>query len=445
MKVRRSTRLPAAVALLVLWGVGGARANPDAKAEIDAVTRNVAEKLVRLRGLPFLRPVAKGVRTKPQLREYILDLLHKEMPDEKLDAVTKTLVKFGLMGPETDLKKLIVDLHVEQIAGFYDWRTANLYVMLDTPPSMQEMILAHEMTHALQDQHFDLGRLPLDEKHNDDLLLATQALVEGEAMGTMIDYVLEPYGQNVLGSPDIMQLIEQFSPIGGGEVFLRAPRFFRETLLFPYTRGMAFVRTVREKGGYDLLNGVYKRPPTSTEQILHPEKYLAEPDPPCRFSLPELSGILGPKWHRMDRNVLGEFGVRLVLRERLLATDGLMRAVEGWDGDLFGLYEREDDGRLLLAWITTWDSAPDAREFYDHLRMWADARFGDTRDAGPGAFVWKSAKTVGGVWLRGSDVVLVDGVGPATGGKVALAFFRTERCETDFDPPKLRPIKATKE
>jgi len=422
--------------------VGGGYAGGMTPGELDELTARVQAKLVKLRGLPFLKPVVKGLRTKGQLRDYILALMRKELPDTKIDATAKALVKFGLMRPGTNLKKLIVDLNVEQIAGFYDWRTKQFYLMLQTPPSLQKMILAHELTHVLQDQHFDLARLPLDEKNNDDLLLATQSLIEGEAMGTMIDFVLAPTGKTVLSAPNIMQFIDQFAPIGGGDVFMKAPRFLRETMLFPYTYGLAFVVAVRRKGGYHLLNGVYRIPPQSTEQILHPVKYLEAPDPPCRFSLPNLSHVLGKQWRYLDHSVLGEYGARLVFEQRLVSTAGLTRAVEGWGGDIFGLYQHASTGKVLLGWITTWDTQRDAREFFEALRMWADARFGDTYGPTQGPFTWNVNEQIGGAWLKRSDVILVDGVPPRLGEKIADAFHHADRHVKRFRAPvplRIRP------
>jgi len=426
------------LACVSLWAQAPDTPTPASQeAQVSAIADEVQQKVVKVRGLQFQKPVAKGVKNRAELRDYILALLRKEMPKEKIDAGKKALVMFGLVKPDLDVEKLIVDLHTEQIAGFYDWRTQQLYLMTEMPPMMQRMIMAHELTHALQDQHFDLKKLPIEEKCNDDLLLATQSLVEGDALISMIDYMLEPQGLDSSVLPSLSGFLKSAAPLAGGPVLDRAPTYFRETLLFPYVQGLEFLQAAKKAGGWDMVNAAYATPPASCEQILHPEKYLSQNDMPTLVELPDLAGTLGPDWRYLDKNVLGEFAVGVLLREYLPPEMKADEATKGWDGDQFHLYENAKSGALALVWLTVWDTERDAQEFMSSYRASLAKRLGIEDVPQATATEWQVRERPLALFRQGSLVLMLDGIEPQRMGQIKGLAFGAKRTEAAANTPKL--------
>jgi hypothetical protein len=222
--------------------------------------------------------------------------------------------------------------------------------------AQNRVVLAHELTHALQDQHFSLKRLPLESKDNDDRAAAAAALVEGDATLVMSEYMLKNLSLGTIKdslTASITQNMEQLA---------KAPRFLREMLVFPYLRGQEFCGALYGMGGYEAVSKAYANPPTSTSQILHPEKYLAEPrEEPLAVSFGDTT-LAGKK--PTAENTVGEMGIRILLSEWVDDGTG-ERAAAGWRGDRY-LYYRDGDS---LIWKTIWASAEEAQEFADAERL----------------------------------------------------------------------------
>jgi hypothetical protein len=227
------------------------------------------------------------------------------------------------------------------------------------------MILAHELTHALQDQNYDLTKLPLHQKDNDDLALATSALLEGDATILMTDFYAQHAAQGKMLTDLLAMLTGQKT-----EKLQAAPVFFRELLVFPYQAGQQFALALSFRGGYEALNRALADPPQSTEQILHPEKYFGERDHPVAVELPDLPTT---EWRRIGNNVLGEFGIRTMLQTHLRPAEAKIAAA-GWGGDRYQVYERGAGGPLGLVWRTVWDTEADATEFAGAYEVYAQKR-----------------------------------------------------------------------
>jgi hypothetical protein len=227
------------------------------------------------------------------------------------------------------------------------------------------VILAHELTHALQDQHFHLSELPLDVKDNDDRAFAAAALVEGEATVVMTEYMLKNFSVNNLGGT-IASLFTQ-----NMEELAKAPLYLREMLLFPYLKGQDFTMALLGRGGYPRISEAYQHAPESTAQIFHPEKYLTEPrERPVRIRFPE-----GAKPERtpIARNTLGEIGIRLLFTRWLDEAIGESIAA-GWRGDRYMAFN--SGAGVSIVWKSEWSSDDDAVEFSDGLRRYVSARYG---------------------------------------------------------------------
>ncbi|HLV01842.1 MAG TPA: hypothetical protein VKZ59_11285, partial [Acidobacteriota bacterium] len=228
----------------------------------------------------------------------------------------------------------------------------------------QEEVIAHELTHALQDQHFDLEAI-LNADVNSDQALAHSSVIEGDGILTMLAYLLTPHGRTIADLPDLAELAESTASFSGPEFekLAEAPLFLREVLLFPYSYGGRFVQTVVRRSDWRGLNDVYSDLPRSSEQILHPEKYLADRDDPVVVQILDFSDYLGRGWSSISDDTLGEVGISILLREKGADIELARDAAEGWGGDSYYLL-RGPDGAEALILKTVWDSTYEAEEFF---------------------------------------------------------------------------------
>ncbi len=326
----------------------------------NAQIRSEIERTVeRIRGLKFLRPVDYNELRRDEIRAVVLRVLEQQISDEEFANSTAALVNMGFLPHNADLKNNLVDLLSEQIAAFYDQHTHKLFMFRgsDLRRADQRIILAHELTHALQDQHFGLRKLPLELKDNDDKVAATQALIEGDATLVMSFYTLEGLSRNNVG--DVASLIFT-QPI---QKLLRAPRYLRESLVFPYMSGQEFATRLFETGGFEAVNAAFRAPPTSTAQILDPQKFLAQPRvEPVPIAWPN-TGADG-KRHILE-NSAGELGLRLLFKEWLGPELGTQIA-SGWAGDRYRGYRLDaskNNKVLSTVWRIVWQNPEEAQEY----------------------------------------------------------------------------------
>jgi hypothetical protein len=335
--------------------------------------------------------------SRPDLARYLHEVLDAEYPEAKARVDQRTLVAFDLLSPQTDLRALRARVLEENIAGFYDERPGKkrLYAVSEDrrlSPSNQ-LILSHELRHALQDQYVDLhAQLPDAVGDFDDRRLAWLSLLEGDATLVMERFLLKrlPGGN---GSDDLSGLSMPTPEIAG------APPVVRDQLVLPYVVGLDFARALWKRGGADALRQAWARPPESSEQVLHPEKYFARESPrPVDVSYAPRGGRL------VNEGVLGEVYLRTLLGE------GEERAAEGWGGDAFRLFDV--GGRTLLFGRSVWDSPEDLRRFLAA----AQRRFAKAH----GAPEWRQGYAVyaAGPWrfalaLRAGGVQLVSSDDPS--------------------------------
>jgi hypothetical protein len=226
---------------------------------------------------------------------------------------------------------------------------------------------AHEYTHALQDQHFGLKQLAPDHPDNFDRNLAVHAIMEGDAVLTQF-----AWARDALTKEELQSLGQG----GDADAGLKAaPLVLREELLFLYTDGFQLVRKLYSAGGYPSVDAAFKDPPTSTEQVLHPEKYAAR-EASTPVQLPSLAPSLGGDWRELGSNVMGELETRVLL-EQFLDPPTAQKAAAGWGGDRFTVLT--DGTRGALALRTLWDTPPDAQEFFAAYTRSLSARFGADR------------------------------------------------------------------
>ena len=342
-------------------------------AELDARIAELLRVAEARRGLAAKRPVVSGALDEPALAARMAETFREELPEPELAAVEATLAAFGFIPETLDVGTYLPELLTGQVAGFYDPEREYLAVVLrggqgqEASPRVAEAVLVHELVHALQDQHFDLEAFEETEPLSDDGV-ARQALVEGDATLAMLDHLLDRRVEEVPGFEAVLaellagsEALAGMDVPGGGAALVGAPLWFRETLLFSYFEGLGFALAARRAGGQKLLDRAFTvDPPRSSEQILHPEKWLGERDDPVEILWPDLSAEL-PGWRRVATGELGEKDVRVLVRQWGGDADLASRAAGGWGGDRFAVYEK--GGRRLLAWITEWDGEADAAEF----------------------------------------------------------------------------------
>ena len=325
----------------------------------------VLEDVVRIRHLEPKTPIAKGLKSRDEIEDFLRGRLDQYYPPEEVLAEQKLLIKLGLIPDGTNLEELLVLLFTEQIAGLYDFEAATFYIADWIPLEIQKPVMAHELTHALQDQYFDLSGLLQPQKDNDDTMLARAALVEGEGFAVMLQYSLDNMGTSFLDIPDIVKLSRTSLEMTAEQyqVLTHAPEYLRESLLFPYIYGARFVQAFLRRNSWKELSNLYADLPGSTEQILHPEKYLDERDTPTPIESSKIPPQLDDSWNRIYQNVFGEFSLYLLLKQ-FIDLPTAEQASQGWDGDSTQLHESKT-GQLTFILRSVWDSKEDAREFFD--------------------------------------------------------------------------------
>jgi len=336
--------------------------------EQAAVRQRIEQQTSALRNLPFKRPVHYQMIERADLRRVLVDKLKEQYTEQEMHDYSRTLATLGLVPEGADLLNIIVTLYGEQVEGFYDPDNRSLYTFKDFTFSsnLDKMLLAHELTHALQDQNFDLQKFPLKVKDNDDLALATSALIEGDATVLMTRWYVEN------SDPD--RMLNDLTAIFGQntEKLREAPAYMREMLLFPYTQGQQFASALFAAGGTEALDAAFRNPPTCTKDILHPDRFLHHRTTPERIELPRVES---KDWRLIGNNVLGEFGTRFVLQQGMGAFEAQMLA-EGWNGDRYNVYERGTNGPTALVWTTAWDDEQHAGDFAEAYKKVAEKRNG---------------------------------------------------------------------
>ena len=373
------------------------------RAERQAMIDGMPATLEKLRGLKPLAPLKVSWVSRAQTRTFMETEIKKQLPAAFADAYVRTLSRVGLLPAGYALERSLVGLFSEQAAGYYDPRQKALFVNDGMP--LADVVLAHEIAHALADQHFDLKKLMPEGLHDhDDRAFGVQALVEGEATWTM--------GQYVRSQLSLFKLFELASEVMklarvDEKQLSAAPRWIRDPLLKAYLSGMELVVALHKAGGLARIDAAFRAPPESSEQVLHPEKYLAG-EKPIVVSLPDLSAAL-PNHKPLHENTLGELGLRILFRDNASTAAESDAAAAGWGGDRLRSYTREGasgEGRLLLVWRIVMDTAVDAGELQNAFGKLLAHRHGPLA-AGSATY----AATYGRVALvaKEKELLLVDG------------------------------------
>lgn len=330
----------------------------------------LSEQVAAIRELPLQRRVRARVVGSQALADKVSELGFAETDRRETEADQRLLVALRLAPADLDLSGLLEDLYREQVRGVYvpDEKTFYVSGEPDELDSAGRVTAAHEITHALQDQSFDLQRLRRAVEDDDDASLALLALIEGDAVLT---------GQlwTARHLDDSEQARAQLEAGGGGSALERAPRYLREALFFPYLRGAAFVAQLHATGGYEAVDAAFERPPDTTEQILHPEAY-ADDEPALKVAVP---GRPGDGWSASQTYDFGEFDLVELFAD--LGSETAGQVSDGWGGGQVRSWTRDSDTAVGLA--LAFDTPADADEACSALPQWY-AEVADGRSAGEG-------------------------------------------------------------
>jgi hypothetical protein len=316
--------------------------------------------------MPLYHPVPCDFITKEKINEFLQKRVKEVAKPEEIRAEELTLKKFGLVPQDFDLAKNTVDLLTEQAAAFYDYDKKKLFITESTPSETQDPVLAHELSHALADQSFHLGKFIRQGRKSDDGASARLAVMEGQATWLMSEYLARKSGQSLKDSPGLVAMMSNVSDTGGSQypVFDNAPLYLRMTLVFPYTKGMLFQNALFQRDGKDAFAEVFRRPPLSTQQILHPEKYFANlkpSDPP----LPDPH--MGHGYKGLVGGSLGELEHGILL-EQYVGKERAAEIAPHWRGSSFELRENKKANRVVLLYAVEWDSEDSARQYFTAYR-----------------------------------------------------------------------------
>ena len=482
MMSKRISRFPALVAavtlatgaLLITHSAAqrdSVASNATRNAAIVATTSEVLKETSEIRELPILRPVKSSAQSRAEIERMLIKGLNEQTTAAEMHATEVSLRKFGLAPGNFEYRSFIIKLLTEQVAGYYDPKVQQFHLADWLELEIQKPVMAHELTHALQDQHFNLRRFEKWPHGDSDAELAAHALIEGDATLAMLLYMAK--------NPLVALAFSRGLTTGvSTEQYNQAPRAMRESLIFPYLQGSEWATQLYKRGGWTMISNAFTHLPLSSEQILHPDKYFKY-ERPIKIVLPELTSLLNrgirtqqsagttntgtagvspastrgraessrpiarrpiptsggqlptanrplptAHWRRIDSDVNGEWSYYLILDQFLQAPADSKRAAAGWAGDRYALYEGPR-GQVLLAQVAAWDTENDAREFFDAYVKRTELRYPglkrldssdsklETQNLEPETrnyYSWTASEGKVVMELRGLRVVILEGI-----------------------------------
>jgi hypothetical protein len=422
--------------LAVAAGVAYRYSYPPPPSDPAAMLAVADDQVAALRGIDFTRPVSFNLMTSAEMRAKVEEEADEEwsVEDARDGEIALEALDF-LDRDEVDLHALMTDLEASQIIGYYDPDEQTLYVISDaeTLSPMDRTVLAHELTHALQDQHFDLGALGDEEDEDEgdvesagdegngdgaggegsgdgadmdsEARLAFRSLVEGDASLLESQYTSAHIAPHEYLSIGRQLWGRDWSALD------KTPQFILDVIGFPYAEGKTFVEALYAEGGWPAVDAAYDDPPRSTEEILHPERYW-EGAPPRSVPMLALTDTLGSGWRWVDEDIVGEFGLRQHIATAITPTLAAI-AAEGWGGDSYVVFHHDEADETVLLLRTVWDTPEDADEFLNLYSLYLSARFMDLEpyivnfDEDESRLCWQIEGDARCLWRDGDDAVSI--------------------------------------
>jgi hypothetical protein len=358
-------------------------------------------------GLPIKSDVKRQITSRAAVESYLKEKFEEDESAKRMQRGEIVLKKFGLLDRDFVLKPFLLALLKEQIEAYYDSKTKTVYMLDWVGIEEQKPVLAHELTHALQDQHSDLEKwdnqtpedvslnYPDDTEHlaKDEIDTAREAVVEGQATAVMMDYILKPMGKSLVKDPEVMDFVkQQMSASEDSPVMARAPLLLSESMLFPYREGLSFEQDVwMDQGRTAAFAGAMDRPPTSSWEIINPREYEKKHVPAVPL-LPNIHPLVDKLYKPYDIGQMGQLDVR-ILTELFGGERAAKDLTPAWDGGLYWAGQRlsaktptehhptnkdpsagtpeepASTNSIALFYLSAWKNAASARAF---ARLYAD-------------------------------------------------------------------------
>jgi uncharacterized protein DUF6782 len=405
-----------ALAVLLVTGLSAALSpagfDQTSPSTLLATADQVFEEMSRITGLPIHAPLKKELVSRAQVEKFMTGKIHEDYTPEEMHVQEATLKAFGFVSLDFNLEKFLVAFYTEQAAGFYDPDHKTMYITDWPPPDMQALVLAHELTHALQDQNFDLKRFLEAEKKNDDATAARQAVAEGHAMAAMIQKMVQPADLASLPSLEPVMSGLAAEQMQQYPVFSSAPYFFRFQALFPYSEGMGFMQKGLGLGGWKKLNSVFLHPPETTKELFETSIYFnSEPLP--KISLPRPPAFeSAPGYKQLSENTLGELGYRALLGQ-FISEQEAKTAGSQWLADCYILYERSSPPVFAIVARSRWSSPEAALEVFRSYHTILARKYPELsadRHSATDLFIGSAANGSVVLMRRGSECLWAEGV-----------------------------------
>jgi len=393
--------------------------------------------------LPIKHPVKRELAGREQVRKFVETHMREDKDAQRLQRSEASMKKFGLLPQDFDLGKFLLDLLEDQVAGYYDPKTKTVYLLDWVTPEAQRPVLAHELTHALQDQNFDLDRwlkVRDDDQHDnpdnldagaDEEQAARQAVSEGQGMAVMMDYVLEPTGHSLADTPGAGEIFKQntMDHASDSPIFASAPLYLREMVIFPYTYGLSFLEDLLSRGGKEMaFAGAFKNPPHDTREIMLPDSYLdGQHVEPLR--LPRLADLLKKNYVGYDSGSVGEFDVYVLLKQ-YSGPELAEKLSEAWRGGVYYLGRKRDAkppkpdaptpmSDLGLLYVSNWATPEDAGYFAKAYSLWLPKKYKSvTPVAEQKGRAWTTEQGPVSIEVAGKRVLVMEGFDAATAAAV---------------------------
>jgi hypothetical protein len=352
--------------------------------------------------LPIKSDVKKRLTTRDAVEKYLDEKMKNDKDARRLERSEIVLKKFGMLDEDFHLQPFLVSLLKEQIAGYYDSKTKTVNLLDWIAPDAQKPVLAHELTHALQDQHVNLEKW--EDQSNDDLShnvtednkhittdeqdTAREAVLEGQAMAVLVDYELKPSGRTILSNPDMVKkMADMQGSDASSPVLSRAPLVLQESLLFPYREGLKFeVDLLADKGVKGAFVDVLDHPPATSYEIMNPHAYERGVKVPL-LTMPDVHGLLDADYNPYDVGVMGQLDVRM-LAELFGGAPMAATLTPAWDGGIYyavqkkSAADKNSTASIALLYLSRWKSTDAAAAFAKMYAGELGQQFsGVTRDA----------------------------------------------------------------
>jgi hypothetical protein len=388
------------------------QAPPSSTTDFVHAADEVLAEMSKILHLPIKQPLKKSLRSKDDIRAYLIRTDEEDRDGAQRYADRKALEAFGLIPKDFPLDSFMLDVLTDQVAGLYDPKTKQFYIADWIPADEQRDVMSHELTHALEDQSFDVDKWIKAARPNDDGELARDAVSEGTALAAMVDYALRDQNIGVRDLADITMLIRgsAVAEMDKDPKLSKAPPYIRDGLLFPYLEGARFSQEfLKAHTGWSDLHLLFEHPPVSTQQIMQPDFYLKGVGP-AAVVLPPWKGLVPANWKLLEENVMGEFGLQEVLKQFLDLPRAEALSI-AWDGDRYAVFEDPTTKQTPLVFRLALQTSDDTLHFFGQYSEALEMKYKTRTRLYRRLNFFQFQTDTGGVFLRcmGLQCIAVEG------------------------------------